>query len=126
CIVEPMIFEVEPLAHAESRCMACKALERGLRGAVLTQQSHIEVSVIRGTLRFSMPRRCLPGARQVVQAVPINPGRASDEQLGRAIDAPCLHFLRAEARYTHSRHPQRFVVVRADLSELVRPLVDLP
>ncbi len=56
--------------------------------AVLAQQAHVEVPVVGGALGLAMARGRRPGARQVVEAVPVDPRHAARQQLGRAHAAP--------------------------------------
>src|SRR5438067_4420967 len=70
--IEPRVLEMEPLADPELRSACREIRERQLWRAVLAQQAHVEVPVIRRSLRFAMPRGCRPGARQVVETVPMN------------------------------------------------------
>ena len=75
-VVEPVILEVEPLADAElGRVARAKCRSAQLRRAVLAQQAHVEVAVVGRALRLAVPRRGGPGARQVVEAVPVDARR---------------------------------------------------
>src|SRR5690606_5267133 len=121
-----MVAIVEPLAYAERGSVLRKALERFLRLAVLAQQAHVEMTVVRGAFGFLVTSRRFPGARQIVQAVPVDARRTPDEQLRRALDPPGLHFLSAETRHADFRDPYRALRERLDLTQALRPCIDLP
>src|SRR6202043_3125263 len=72
-IVQSMILEVEPLADPDFRRVAVKAAQSTLGTAILSQQSHVKMTIVGGTLRFAMARGGGPGSRQVKKAVPVNP-----------------------------------------------------
>src|SRR3546814_2089884 len=73
-----------------------------------------------------MPRRCGPGARQVVEAVPMYARHAVAQKLRHAPDPEVLHLFRTEAGRTDFRYPDRQVGDGLDLSQLVGPFVDRP
>src|SRR4051812_37747858 len=98
---------MKPLADPERRRMPRKMRGRNFRCSVLTQQPHVEMAVIRRTLRLLVPRGGRPGARQVVKAVPMDAWRPTDQQFGGAIEAPGLNLLGAKAGYAHFRNPDR-------------------
>ena len=95
-LVEPVVLEMEPLAQPEGGREGAEALQCELRRAVLAQQPHVEVPVIGRAFRLLVARRCLPRARQVVEAVPVDARRAAGEQRGGALEAPRLHLFGAE------------------------------
>src|SRR4051812_27634585 len=109
---------MEPLADSERRRMAGKMRRRDFWRPVFTQQPHMEMAVVRGTLRLLVPRCGGPGARQVVKAVPMDARRAADQEFGGAIEAPGLNLLGAKTRNADFRNPDREVSGRADLVDL--------
>ena len=82
--------------------------------------------VIGGALGLAVAGRRLPGARQVVEAVPVDARRLADQKLGRPLQAPDLDLLGAEGRDADLADPDRQVGDGADLVDLRRPFVDLP
>ena len=117
---------MEPLADAELRRQPGEGFGGGLRRAVLAQDAHVEMPVIGGALGLAVPGRRLPGARQVIEAVPMDPRRLADEKLGRPFQSPDLDLLGAEGRDADLADPDRQVGDGADLVDLRRPFVDLP
>src|SRR5436305_10496942 len=91
CLIKPVILEMEPLSDAHVVPVVREPLERALWCAVLAQQAHVEMPIVRRSFRLLVPRRRLPGHRQIVEAVPMNAWRAPYQQFGGAIDAPGLH-----------------------------------
>src|SRR5690606_9606712 len=89
-VVEPVIFEVEPLTDAELGRVAVEVLKRELRRAILAQQTHVEMTVIARALGLFVPRRRGPRGRQVEQAVPVDARDAADEQFGSASETELL------------------------------------
>src|SRR5438445_2384274 len=67
-----------------------------------------------------------PRPRQIVKTVPVDPRRAPLEQRCGALQAPGLHFLRAERGYSDFGHPDRQIGHRMNLVELLRPVMDRP
>src|SRR5690242_14943938 len=104
-IVETRILEVKPLADAEAGRDLSEPGIRRLRCAVLTNEAHIEVAIVRRTFSFTMPRGRRPRARQIEEAVPVDARRESAQQAGRARQAELLHLVCAEARYADLRNP---------------------
>src|SRR5215217_8748848 len=123
---QAMVLEVKPLADAEVGRMAGKVIERDLGRAVVAQQAHTEMPIVRGALGLLVPRGRPPGERQVVKAVPMDARRSPDEKLGGAFEAPRLHLFGAEAGDADLADPDWQVGHGADFIELGRPLVDLP
>ena len=74
---------------------------------MFVKEAHREMAVIGRAFRLLVPRRRRPGTRQIVQAVPMNPRRAPDQQLGGTLQAPALHLFGAEARSADLRYPYR-------------------
>src|SRR5690606_18504233 len=70
-ILQPVVFEMKPLAQAKCRSEFSESVERELWRTVLAQDAHVEVPVIGGPFRFFVPRRCLPSARQIIEAIPV-------------------------------------------------------
>src|SRR5205823_11318200 len=101
-------------------------IERLLGGAVLAQQAHVKVPVVRRPLGLAVTRCRGPGARQIVEAVPMNSSGAADEELGRARQPEGLYFLRTERRDADFRHPDRARCDGAYFFNLRRPLVNRP
>src|SRR4051812_18497131 len=96
-VIEPVIFEVKPLADSEFGHPLRKNMQRAFRVAVFPKQSHVEMPVIRRTFGFPVPGGGRPGTRQIVERIPVNSGNASGQQLGRSPEAEFLDLLRAEA-----------------------------
>src|ERR1700716_1796435 len=71
-IVEPVVIEMEPLADAEPWRVIGEMPRRPFRRAVLAQQPHVEMPVIRRTFRLLVAGRRRPGLRQIIQAVPVD------------------------------------------------------
>src|SRR4051812_22584151 len=92
----------------------------------LAEQSHVEVAIVRRSLRLAMSSGGGPRSGKIQQAVPVNARREPDQQFGCAAQPELLHLLRAEARYTYLRHPYGQMRERLNLLQLVRPFVDHP
>src|SRR5215217_853091 len=73
-----------------------------------------------------MPRCCRPGARQIVEAVPVDPGDSPDQKLGGSLQPELLNLLRAKGRDPNFGDPDRKVGDLVNLAELVGPLVNGP
>src|SRR3954463_2757931 len=117
-IAQAVIFVVEPLADPDRRRVPREAIEGELRRAFLAQQAHVEVPIIGRPFGLLVPRRRLPGFRQVVKAVPVDARRAAREQSGGAIHAPSLDFLGAKRRHADFGDPDRQISDCADLVQL--------
>jgi len=117
-IVETMILEMEPLANTERGRVIAEMAHRQLRRAVFAQQPHVEMPVIGRTFGLPMPRGCGPCARQVIEAVPVNALRFSDQQFRRFFQAEFLDLFRPERGNTDLGDPDGKTRNRANLLEL--------
>src|SRR3982751_6226424 len=73
-----------------------------------------------------MARGGLPCRRQIVKAVPMNPGGPASEEICRPLQSPGLHFFRSKGRYSDFGNPHWNINHCFDFGDLVRPLLDLP
>src|SRR3954447_26500546 len=73
-----------------------------------------------------MPGRCRPGARQIVETVPVDPGHPPDEKLGGSLQPELLNLLCTKSGDSNLRDPDREVGHLVNLAELVGPLVNGP
>src|SRR5579883_346838 len=94
--IQARIFKMEPLADPDVRREFGEPFQRGFWRSVFSNQPHVKVAIIRGSLRFAMPCRCRPGAGKIVQAVPMNPGHSPDEEFRGAIQSELLNLFRSE------------------------------
>src|SRR4051794_32038569 len=113
-----MIFEMKPLTDPELRRVITEVSQRALGRTVFAQEPHVEMTVIRGTFGFAVTGGGGPGARQVEQAVPMNPIGPAEQQLSRATQAELLHFLGTEARDARFGDPNRKIRHCPDFREL--------
>src|SRR5579883_1362414 len=125
-LIQAMVLEMKPLTYAEVGRVVREAVRRGLRRAVLAQQSHVEVPVVGGSFRLAMARGGRPGARQIVEAVPVDALGSAAQQLRGALEAEFLHFVGAEGGHADLGDPHRERGDRADFRDLRRPFVDVP
>src|SRR4051812_25368251 len=98
CLLEPMVLKVEPLTEALFGCVASISIEAWFDRAVLAQQTHMEMPIIRRAFRLFVPRGRFPSPRQIVETVPVDARRPADQEVGGPFNAPGLHLFRAEAR----------------------------
>src|SRR3954469_18833439 len=96
-VVQPMVLEVKPLANAHLRRPPAEMLQRELGRSVLAQQAHGKMPIVSGPFCLAVPRCRRPRARQVIETVPVNARRATDQKLRSAVEPPRLHLLGAEA-----------------------------
>src|SRR6266540_1079321 len=125
-LVETVVLEMEPLAKAQFRRFTRKRLERKLRRAVLAQNAHAKVTVVGGAFRFLVTRGRLPGARQVIEAVPVDARRSTDKQFGGAFQAPRLDLFGSEAGNAYFGHPDWQLGNRTNLIKFAGPFMDFP
>src|ERR1043166_4406890 len=98
---------MNPLANAGLRRVFRKASKGALGAAVFTQDSHIEMPVIRRSFRFSMPGGSGPRFRQIVKAVPVKPVGSPEKQFHGALQSPFLNLFGAKCRNAHLGYPDR-------------------
>lgn len=99
-IIQRLIREVKPLADAQVRRVFSEEAGCPLRRAVSTEQAHqahMGVPVGGRSLCLLVACRYLPGMRTVVEAVPVDPRCAPDQELRGTGEPELLDFLRAEA-----------------------------
>src|SRR5689334_1246954 len=121
-----MILEMEPLAESKHGRVVSEALERHFGRAVLPQQSHMKVPIVGGAFCFLVASGGGPSLWQVEETIPMDPGAAPGKKLRGARDAPGLHFLGAERRYSDLGDPHWQSGHGLNLFELCRPLVNHP
>src|SRR4051812_5745619 len=95
-LVQTMIFVMKPLAESEVTRVLPELVQCGLWRAIFPQQPHVEMPVVGGAFSFLVPGRRLPGGGQVVEAVPVDPRRAANQELGGARQAPSLDLFSTE------------------------------
>ena len=88
-----MIAEVEPLADAKIRRMSGKLFQGEFGRAVLMQQPHVKVPVIRRSFLLAVSSGGWPGTGEVIQTVPVDPLHTPTQELSRALQAECLDLL---------------------------------
>ncbi len=64
--------------------------------------------------------------REVEEAIPVNPIRLVDKQLGRSPQPKLLYLFSPEGRYAHLGDPNRKSRYSLDLSEFLGPFMDGP
>src|SRR5437868_1028446 len=114
---------MEPLAEAHLRGVERELLERGFGRAVLAEQPHVEVAVVRRALGLPVAGGCGPLLRQIVEAVPVDARGPADQHFGGSLDAEFLDLLGPEARDADLRDPDGLAAGPLDLAQLLRPLV---
>src|SRR3954464_5293287 len=95
-LVQTMIFIMKPLTEPEITRVLPEHVQCCLWRAIFPQQPHVEMPVVGGAFGFLVPGRRLPGGGQVVEAVPVDPRRAADQELGGARQAPSLDLFSTE------------------------------
>src|SRR5215211_6266603 len=104
-LIEPVIFEMKPLADSEIPSIPSERLSRRLGRTVLAQEPHVKMPVVRRTLRLAMPRRRRPCFGKIVKTIPVDALGFPDQEFGGSLQAPVLHFLCPEARHAHFAYP---------------------
>src|SRR5437773_10920368 len=117
---------MEPLADAERWRVIGERTSRPFRRAVFPQEPHVEMPVIRGSLRLLVAGRRGPGLWQIEQAVPMDARHAVNQQFGGAVKTEFLHLLGTKARRADLGHPDWQIGHGSDLVDLLRPSVDRP
>src|SRR5437870_13629006 len=121
-----MVLKMKPLADPERRRERRERVESHFRRTVLADEPHVKMTIIGGALSFLMACRRGPRLGEIEEAVPMNALRSTDQQLGRASDAPLLHLFGPEGRNADLSHPDRQRRHGADLRDLCRPFIDAP
>jgi hypothetical protein len=78
-IIETMVLEVKPLADTKGRRIVDKLRGGGFRATVLPQESKIEMAVIRRAFSFPVASCGRPGARKIVETLPVDPRNPPDQ-----------------------------------------------
>ena len=66
CIVKSVVLEMEPLADSKLRSARFEAAARRFWGAILAEQPHVEMPVVRRSLCFPVTCGRLPSAREII------------------------------------------------------------